>query len=162
MARTKTNTQNNTKTRRTPWRNIHLEKNYFLCFSDFSFFFFFFFIYNFLNDFSKKCWVTALERSMTFIGDLLSPTRPLRRRTFIKSTKNDPLLSLILYVSERQNYFYRTRKHSKKWNTQQKVNLIVEYTTNYVNAATVYQNLFDLTFLYLIKTWMCPQKELHR
>ena len=30
MARTKTNTQNNTKTSRTPRRNIHLEKNYLL------------------------------------------------------------------------------------------------------------------------------------
>ena len=28
MARTKTNTQNDTKTRTTPWRNTHLEKNY--------------------------------------------------------------------------------------------------------------------------------------
>jgi len=28
------------------------------------------FIYNFLNDFSKKCWVTALVLSMTFIGGL--------------------------------------------------------------------------------------------
>jgi len=27
MARTNTNTQNDTKTRKTPWRNIHLEKN---------------------------------------------------------------------------------------------------------------------------------------
>jgi len=30
--------------------------------------FFFCFIYNFLNDFSKKCWVSALVQSMTFIG----------------------------------------------------------------------------------------------
>jgi len=29
MARTKTNTQNNTKPRRTPRRNRHLDKNYF-------------------------------------------------------------------------------------------------------------------------------------
>ena len=29
----KNNTQNNTKTRRTPWRNIHLEKTIVLCFS---------------------------------------------------------------------------------------------------------------------------------
>jgi len=34
------------------------------------FFFLFFFIDNFLNEFSKKCWVTALVRSMTFIGGL--------------------------------------------------------------------------------------------
>ena len=27
-------------------------------------------IYNFLNDLSEKCWVTAWERSMTFIGSL--------------------------------------------------------------------------------------------
>ena len=32
MARTKTNTQNDTKTRRPQWRNIHLEKTLFLCF----------------------------------------------------------------------------------------------------------------------------------
>ena len=31
-------------------------------------FVFFGFLYNFLNEFSKKCWVTALIRSMTFIG----------------------------------------------------------------------------------------------
>jgi len=31
-------------------------------------FFILFFIYNFLNEFSKKCWVTALVRSITFIG----------------------------------------------------------------------------------------------
>ena len=66
MARTKTNTQNDTETRRTPWRIRHLEKNYFvLCF-----FLFLFFIYNILNDFSKKCPVTALVRSMTFIVSL--------------------------------------------------------------------------------------------
>jgi len=45
MARTKTNTQNNTKIRRTPRRNI--------VFVGFLFFNFFF-IYNFLNEFSKK------------------------------------------------------------------------------------------------------------
>jgi len=33
MARTKTNTQNDTKTRTTSWPNRHLEKLYFLCFS---------------------------------------------------------------------------------------------------------------------------------
>ena len=35
MAPTKTNTQNDTKSRTTPWRNIHvhLEKTIFLCFS---------------------------------------------------------------------------------------------------------------------------------
>ena len=91
------------KTRRTPRRNIHSEKNYFWCvFSDF----YSIFIYNSLNDFSKKCWVTAFVRSMThsgfkpvfslrkpnhfstFFGEekeinvhLLSPTRPLRRWT---------------------------------------------------------------------------------
>ena len=40
-------------------------KHIFLCFSDF-YFFIFFFIDNFLKEFSKKCWVTALVRSMTF------------------------------------------------------------------------------------------------
>jgi len=59
MARTKTNTQNDTKTCTTSWRNRYLEKTIFLCVSDFSSFIFFF-IYNFLNEFSKKCWVTAL------------------------------------------------------------------------------------------------------
>jgi len=29
-----------------------------------------FIIYNFLNDCFKKCWVTALKRTMTFIGGL--------------------------------------------------------------------------------------------
>jgi len=33
-------------------------------------FFYFLFIDNFLNELSKKCWATALVRSMTFIGSL--------------------------------------------------------------------------------------------
>jgi len=32
--------------------------------------FYFLFIDNFLKEFSKKCWVTALVRSMTFIGSI--------------------------------------------------------------------------------------------
>jgi len=44
-------------------------KHIFLCFSDFSVFYFLF-IDNFLKEFSKKCWVTALVRSTTFIGGL--------------------------------------------------------------------------------------------
>jgi len=68
MARTKTNTQNNTKTRITPRHNRHFFKNYFFfvvldffsfhfdlknCFFVFFwiYIFLFFFIYNFLNDF---------------------------------------------------------------------------------------------------------------
>jgi len=61
MARTKTNTKNDTKTRTTSWRNRHLEKLYFCVFR-------IFLIHNFLNELSKKCWVTALVRSMNFIG----------------------------------------------------------------------------------------------
>ena len=68
MARTQTNTQHDTKTLTTSWRNRRLEKLYFGVFRNF--FYIFFFIDNFLNEFSKKCWVTALERSMTFIGSL--------------------------------------------------------------------------------------------
>jgi len=67
MARTKTNTRDDTKTLTTSWRNRHLENIYFLYFSDF-YIFIFFFIDNFLKEFSKKCWVTALVRSMTFTG----------------------------------------------------------------------------------------------
>jgi len=44
-------------------------KHIFLCFSDFSVFLFFLLIISFFF-FSKKCWVTALVRSMTFIGGL--------------------------------------------------------------------------------------------
>jgi len=57
MARTKTtgNTQNDTKTLTTPWRNSHLEKLYFCVFRIFLFFLFFF-INNILNEFSKKSW----------------------------------------------------------------------------------------------------------
>jgi len=94
-------THNNTKTRRTPWRNRHLEeKNIFV--------FRILYIYNFFNDFYKKCFITALVRSMpcnavfqpvlsyyskphtfsTFFEEetrkhmhLLSPTRPLRSWT---------------------------------------------------------------------------------
>jgi len=67
-ARTNTNTQNTTKTRSTPRRNRHLEKNYF-CVFGFSFYIFFF-IYNCLNDFSQICWVTALVRWMNSTGGL--------------------------------------------------------------------------------------------
>jgi len=69
MAREKTNTQNDTKTRTTTYHNRHLEKLYFCDFRIFIFFIFFF-IYNFLNEFSKKYWVTALVRLMTFVGIL--------------------------------------------------------------------------------------------
>jgi len=68
MVRTKTNTRNGTKSLTTSWRNWHLD-NYIFVFFGF-FFFSFLFIDNFLNEFSKKCWVTALVRSMTFIGSL--------------------------------------------------------------------------------------------
>ena len=76
MARTKSNTQNDTKTRTTSWRNRRLEKPYFCVFR---IFIFLFFIYNFLNEFSKKCCVTALVRSMTFIWEfkpVLSYSKP--------------------------------------------------------------------------------------
>ena len=53
----KNNTQNDTKTRTTPCSNRHLDKTIVLCLSDV-----FPFIYNFLNKFSKKCWVTVLVR----------------------------------------------------------------------------------------------------
>jgi len=43
MARTKTDTQNIIKTRRTPRRNSHSHKHYFVCIS-------YFFINNILND----------------------------------------------------------------------------------------------------------------
>ena len=46
-----------------------LRKNYFCVFQT-SIFFIFFFIYNFYNDYSKKCWVTALVWSMIFIVGL--------------------------------------------------------------------------------------------
>ena len=65
MAHTKTNTQNDTK-------HLHhdatdIQKNYIFVFSCF-YFFYFLFIDNFLHEFSNKCWVTALTRSMTLIG----------------------------------------------------------------------------------------------
>jgi len=43
-------------------------KKLFVCV--FRIFIFLIFFYNFLNEFSKKCWVTALVRSITFIGSL--------------------------------------------------------------------------------------------
>jgi len=58
MARTQTNTQNNTKTRKTRRRNRHSQNTIFCVFR------ILLFIYNFLNDFSKKCWLTALVRSL--------------------------------------------------------------------------------------------------
>jgi len=59
MARTETNTEISTKTPRTPRRNSHYFWNFLKTNID-----------DFLNDFSTKCWVTALVRSMTFIGGL--------------------------------------------------------------------------------------------
>ena len=56
------------KTHRTQRRNIHSENNY--LFFIFGCFYFDFFIDDFLNNLSRKCWVTALVRSMTFIGGL--------------------------------------------------------------------------------------------
>jgi len=53
MARTKSNTQNDTKTRTTSCRNRHLEKLYFCVFRIFIFFIFFF-IDKFLNEFPKN------------------------------------------------------------------------------------------------------------
>jgi len=72
MARTKTNTQNDTKHLQHHDAIDIKKKTIFFVFFGFVFFIFFFFflIYNFLNEFSKKCEVTALVRSMTFIGSL--------------------------------------------------------------------------------------------
>jgi len=66
MVRTKT-TQGTTQNSYNIMTQQTFRKHIFLCFSDF---FIFFFIDNFLKEFSKKCWVTALVRSMTFIGGL--------------------------------------------------------------------------------------------
>jgi len=57
------------KKQKTPRRNRHSEKTLFLCVTDC---FTCFIIYDFLNYFSKKCYVTALVRSMTFVGVLNS------------------------------------------------------------------------------------------
>jgi len=67
MPRIKINTQNDTKTRRTPHDTTDIKKTIFgVVF--FIFLFYFIYIHNFLNEFFKKCWITALVRSMTFIG----------------------------------------------------------------------------------------------
>ena len=63
MARTQTNTQNNTK-HVEQQDATDIQKNYFVVFLGFLFYFLF------LNDFFKKCWVNALVRSRTFIGGL--------------------------------------------------------------------------------------------
>jgi len=67
MVRTKTHrTKQNTdytKTQQT------LRNNYFCVFRIFLLFFLFS-IFNYLKDFSKKCWITALVRSMKNIGGL--------------------------------------------------------------------------------------------
>jgi len=66
MARTKiTNTQNSTK--HAEHQNATYIKNYLL---GFRIFLLLILIYDFFNDFFKKCWVTALVRSMTFNGCL--------------------------------------------------------------------------------------------
>jgi len=66
MARTKTH-RTSQKTEYTKTQQT-LRNTYFLCFSDFSVLLFS--IFNYLKDFSKKCWITALVRSMKNIGGL--------------------------------------------------------------------------------------------
>jgi len=82
MARTKTSTRDDTKTLTTSWRNRHLENIYFCVFRIFKrlteqkflcvcrMFPFLCFFYDCSNNISKKCWVTALLRSLAFIGGL--------------------------------------------------------------------------------------------
>ena len=67
MARTKNNNTERHKNTHYIMTQHTFRRNYIFVFSDF---FIFFFIYNFLNEFSKKYWVTALVRSMTFIESL--------------------------------------------------------------------------------------------
>ena len=55
MSRTKTNTQTTQKHVEHKDATDIQKQNYFLCFSDFSLFLFFLVIYNFLNEFFKKC-----------------------------------------------------------------------------------------------------------
>jgi len=55
------------KTRSKQGRNRHKEKTI-ICV--FRFFCFLFSIFNYLKDFSRKCWITALVRSMKIIGGL--------------------------------------------------------------------------------------------
>jgi len=57
------------KTRSIQRRNIHKEITIFCVFR---FFWFLFSIFNYLKDFSRKCWITASVRSMKNIGDLTS------------------------------------------------------------------------------------------
>jgi len=75
-----------------------IQKKYFLCFSDF----YFSFIYEFLNNFSKKCWVTALVQSMTFIGCLnqfLSLSKPHSFSTFFGEERK-------MWLSKHKNIFF--------------------------------------------------------
>jgi len=92
MARTKTNSRNDTNTLTTSWGNRHLDKLYFCVFR----IFIFFFIDYFLNEFSKKYWVTALVRSMTFIGSL-----KLHSVTYIGKKS----VISILYTTGHQEYY---------------------------------------------------------
>jgi len=62
-------TQNDTKTRRTPYCNRHLENKTIFCIFPIFLFYLLFHLY-FLNEITKKCWVIALVGSMTFIGNL--------------------------------------------------------------------------------------------
>jgi len=55
------------KTRSKQGRNRHKEITIFCVFR---FFCFLFSIFNYLKDFSRKCWITALVRSMKIIGGL--------------------------------------------------------------------------------------------
>ena len=65
MARTKTHRTSQTRSKQG--RNRHKEITIFCVFR---FFCFLFSIFNYWKDFSRKCWITALVRSMKIVGRL--------------------------------------------------------------------------------------------
>jgi len=86
MARTKTNTRNDTNS-----YNIMTQQTFrqtiFLCFSDFSFFYSIF-IDNFLNEFSKKCYRLGTVNDFYWeFKPVLSYSKPHTFSTFFKEEK---------------------------------------------------------------------------
>jgi len=87
MARTTSNTQNDTKTRRTPWRNRHPEKAVFLLFF-FCFFFFFFLLFlNWILQEMLSCRLGTVNGFHWELKPVLSYSKPHTFSTYFGEEK---------------------------------------------------------------------------
>jgi len=107
MARTKTNTQNNTKTCKTPRRNRHFRKQLFLWFWDFYFFFSFLFIIS-LRNFTLPPWYgqcLSLEFKPVF-----RYSKPHTYLTFIGEENENQICIYTLYLGQLEHNNYKLKR----------------------------------------------------